>query len=497
MKKNTSLIKNTGVITALLGGAIASCAGPTILAAVLGGIFTNILSNKIEKIKTKDIQKLFLSSNPLEPNNDLEKLIQKAMLWATDNICHAYKAYCLNDFQQKTLKKNQKKIIDLIDNLDKKQWQVSNEFINEIDNVSDNTNIINGLIAVQSEWHEINPDKPFPIYYETHFIENFKLCFSELLKDLENESALKAYKRNISTQIQKQLLIQDKKLDSLLKDNKTIKKQLAKIASSPIESFEQQYIVPEINIVLDDYLRPLHDDVQLLVGINGKVLVNLEEIKRETEIQTQKIDALDKKVKTSNKYKIVYPLILIPVVAFLAYFIYQNWQSEQPFALTVNVINGSKNKHLKFYDPKVRIVSGDVSDSGQAQKGKIVFGGLPGAIRNDSVRVIVETHGFKKVDTSIVGVRNLTLKLKRDDTYRWLIGKVKDFKSGNPIPKAKVVIREQLVTYTDSDGRFKLEIPESLQKEKQWIEITQTGYNPYTNNIIPNLDNIIPLEKKN
>ena len=497
MKKNTSLIKKAGAITALMGGAVACCIGSTMIGTVFSGMLISILASKVEQLKIKDIQKLFLGGTPLELNNDLEKLIQEAMVWSTKNICYSYQSYCINDSQKKSLKKNQKQIIDQINSINENQWQVSNGLINEIDNISDDTNIMTGLIAVQSDWSEINIDRPFPIYYETHFIENFKLCFNELLKDPKNESALKAYKRNISTQIQKQLLIQDGKLDSLLKDNKTIKKQLAKIASSPIELFEQQYIIPEINIVLDDYLKPLHDDVQLLVGINGKVLVNIEKIKEENEHLSQQIKKLVNAVYEAIGYKILYhPIVLILVALFLGYSGHKYWLSSQPFVFTVNVTNGSLNKSLSFKEPQIKIISGETEDSKQTQDKRAVFSGLPSHLRKDSIRVQIESYGFKKIDTVVSGVKNLDLTMYRDNTYRWLSGVVKDESTRELIANAKVRVMD-LSTFTNIDGRFKLDIPEVVQDVRQWIVITKKGYEPYENNesIILNEESIIQLEK--
>lgn len=475
MKKNIPLIKQAGVMTALLGGAIASCAGPAIVGAVLGGVLTNILSNKIEQSSIKDIQKILSRPDPSNLNHDLEKLIQKAMVWATENICYAYNTYCLSANQKKILKNTQQQIINQINSINKNQWQASNELINEIDSVSDSTDLLKGLIADQSGWSEINPVKPFPVYYETHFVENFKLCFGELLKDPKNEAARQAYKRNISTQLQQQLLLQDEKLDSLLQGNKAIQKQLVKIARSPVEYFEQQYIAPEINIVLDDYLKPLHDDVLLLVGINGEVLVGIEAIKKETEHQTQKIEVLGRKVEKSNKYKIVYIIIISIAVPLISYLAYQYSQSKQPFALTINVTNGSQNQSLTFYEPQIKITSGDTEDTKQSQEKRVVFNGLPSSLRKDSIRVQIESYGFQRIDTTVAKVKNLNLALYRDNTYRFMKGRVKDFLTGNAIENAQVRVKN-IVTQTDKDGWFLIDLPETIQQTEQRLIITKDKY---------------------
>ncbi|MEM9819692.1 MAG: carboxypeptidase regulatory-like domain-containing protein [Bacteroidota bacterium] len=496
MKKKEVLVKQTGVITALLSGAVASCLlGSPLVATVIGGVLTNILSNKVEQSDLLKIQEILSSRNPANLNHDLEQLVKEAMEWATKNIGFTYEAYCIHPSQKKLLTQTIAEIVKDLRQIDQSNWKASNELLNEIDDTVAESHLIRGLIVDHAKWPEINATFPFPKFYEDHFVANFKLCFGELLKDPRQASARLAYQRNISSQLQSSLKMQGQKIDALLKSNEAIKEQLAVMARSPIESFEQTFIAPNIQISLDHHLDGLRNEVNLLIDSNGKILTGIADIQKESRHQTQQIGQLSKQVRVLSKSRIVYVIALPLLAVLLAFLSYQYWWSQQAFTFVVNVSNASSNTALPFDEPVVNIQFRDKTEQKATQNGSIVFGGLPAFLRKDSIRVQVKNYGFHYLDTTVIRLTNLSLTLHRDDTYRWLKGRVKDANTGTPLSQAKVSAAETS-TYTDQDGKFLLDFSEATQKTEQRLIVSKPGYQPWERiePVISNSESIIQLK---
>ena len=493
--KINSIIKEAGVTTALLGGAVASCTfGSPLVATILGGVLTNILSNKIEQSDLLNIRDILSGRDPGDLNHDLEKLILEAMEWATRNICFSYQAYCNTDFQRRALNQVELQIINQIKKIDKSQWNASNDLLNQIDQISSETDLMKGLIVDNSEWSPVNSDFPFPAFYEDQFIENFKLCFGELLKDPNHRSALVAYNRTIANQMQKRLILQEDKIDKLIAGNDEIKQELARIAHGPANQFVYEYVSPAMDIALDDYLKPLHDDVKLLVDMNGHVLAGIEYLKKESSHQTQKIEGLRKSVEKSNKSNSIFIVVIPVLVVGLTYLIYQYRMAKQPFTFTVNIKDGSQNQSLPYENSTVTIDVNGNRESKESHNGTAIFAGLPSSARKESIEVEIQQPGYYFMDTTITGMDNFNVVLTRDDSYRWMKGRVKDATTGIGVQGAKVTVKD-IVAYTDGDGSYSLDIPEPLQSTEQRLIVTKEGYEPWERiePVIQNSESIIHL----
>ena len=501
MKPNLeTLLKQAGTTAALLGGALVSChfgsPDSPLVVTVIGGVLTNILSNKVEQSQLLKINEILFRQNPSNLNHDLEKLSIEALVWATKNICHNYQAYCTTNEQKTLLTEIKRQIIAEINAIDKTQWEASNELLREIDELNDSSELLTSFYVKNNNWPEINSEFPFTEYYESEFVKNFRLCFGELLKDKDHRPALIAYNRNISTQIQKGLQEQKNQIDLLLEGNEELKSEISRLSQSPQERFEKEIVFPKLNIALDEYLQPLHENVKLLIDINGNVLAGIEDLKKESQFQTQQIGKLTATVEQNLKNKFVHILYLIIALA-LSYFAFRYWQSSQPFVFTVLVNHSSENSDLPIEKTEVEITYGDKSEILDLHNKEAVFKGLPSYLRNDSIRVQIRSHGFFAVDTLVEVVNMLHLNLRRDDTYKYMKGRVKEALSGLPIFGAKVMIRD-IKTLTDSSGSYTLSIPEAKQNTDQRLIISKEGYLSWERiePVNKNNESIIQLKKQ-
>ncbi|MBR0036883.1 MAG: TIR domain-containing protein [Bacteroidales bacterium] len=71
----------------------------------------------------------------------------------------------------------------------------------------------------------------------------------------------------------------------------------------------------------------------------------------------------------------------------------------------------------------------------------------------------------------------LSLNLKRDDTFRFFAGRVLDFETQDPIAGAVFSIDNGAFTAeTDTEGRFSVDIPIDAQREYKDVEVRADGY---------------------
>lgn len=488
-KKLKTFISTAGSASLLVAGACAGMHfGSPMVGNIVGGILTNIASNKFEQAQLHKIRDIMSRTNPADLNHDLEKLIQEALVWSTKNISYLYKAYCFDKEQKTALKNITEEIISTINNVDKTIWQVSDEILNQVNDLNDSKELITGFIKVKEEWPIINPDKPFPQFYQDQFLDNFKLCFGELLKDEDHRPALIAYNRNVSTQIQRNLEENKTQLDALTASNAEIKAALTKLTATPQERFEQEFVFPQITVELDKYLKPLYESVGHLVKQNEEILTEILEVKQEGRIQTQKIEALGDKVDKNLRNKIIYAVILPALAIATAYLAYRYWQNQQPFIYTVSVTNGSVNTQLPYETPEVSLIYDDKTETLTATNGEAIFKGLPPYLREDSVQLRISSYGFLPVDTTVtVTQNNVAITHYRDDTYATLNGVVKDDATDSRLADATVIVLD-LAVQTDENGYFSLTIPESKQQTELRLTVEKAGYRTW-NRIEPVLKN--------
>lgn len=473
--------------------------GSPLIGSIVGGILTNIASKKLEKAELHIMRKILQGTNPSELNHDLEGLIQEALVWTTKNISYLYKSYCFTEAQKNQLEKLTKSIIDEIKSAEKSNWIASDDMLNQINDLADAELLIDSFILLNKDWPVISEERPFVSFFSEEFLNNFRICFGELLKDKKHESALLAYNRNISNQIQKNLSLNQSKLEELAKSNREIKNVLSKLsASSRSGRFEKKYVRPQTSIELNKYLETLHDKVDLLVDVNGKVLTEVREIRKESRIHTQQLGELGRKVENNIRNKMIYTIILPLLAMSVAYLSYRYWQSNQPFVFTVDLKNSSENNFLPPETASITLNYGDKSETRISANGEAVFKGLPHYLRDEPLQIEVSSFGFYPIDTLVEGKNFLSIGLIRDETFRFLKGRVLEAETARPIAGAKVMSLG-IETLTDELGRFTLDIPEVQQKVEQQLFVEKENYLSWQRlePVIKNAESTIMLEKSN
>jgi hypothetical protein len=492
------LLKKAGTIAGLLTGAIVSCSfGTPLVQSVLGGVFTSVLSNKLSQAKLKELQQILSNRNPANLNHHIEKLTQDALAWSIKNICYKYEAYCQTKTQKTALIDFKNHLVKKIEKIDPAQWKQSNELLKEIDGITNENNLINLLMEVEESIPTINEEYPFTVFFSKEFVPNFQLCFGELLKAPKNKSALIAYNRNISIEIQKSLRVQDAKIDQLLKNNQDVKEEINNLKNLPGEIFAQEIVIIPTQKALDKNISSLKEKVSIIIDQNGIILSEIEQIRKEGEQHTQQIKGIERKIDRLRKNKYLLMFISILVLA-LAYFSYKYWQSTQPFIYTVAVSLDSKNIYLPKDEVSLELSYNDVIRRTKTTNFEAIFKDLPSFLRGDSIRIKANTHGFEGIDTLVVAKDILKLKLKRDDTYSTMRGIVKS-NDGNPVPNALVQVLG-IGTYTYKNGFFELIIPEEKQKTHQRLKVSKdgNGFKPWEKiePVLKHSESIIQLEKQ-
>lgn len=206
-----------------------------------------------------------------------------------------------------------------------------------------------------------------------------------------------------------------------------------------------------------------------------------------------KIEGLRKSVEKSNKSNSIFIVVIPVLVVGLTYLIYQYRMAKQPFTLTVNIKDGSQNQSLPYENSTVTIDVNGNRESKESHSGTAIFAGLPSSARKESIEVEIQQPGYYFVDTTITGMDNFNVVLTRDDSYRWMKGRIKDATTGIGVQGAKVTVKD-IVAYTDGDGA-RSDIPEPLQSTEQRLIVTKEGYEPWERiePVIQNSESIIHL----
>jgi hypothetical protein len=160
----------------------------------------------------------------------------------------------------------------------------------------------------------------------------------------------------------------------------------------------------------------------------------------------------------------------------------------KPFDFTIFVRDGAGKTVLKDEGSIQITLDNDPRKERIDRFGAADFKGIPPKFMNREIPVELIVKGWRfaagKISTNIKLTGNSgTLAIERDDSLARLTGTVTDGR-GNFIAGARIVI-EDLVTITDQNGWFKLEIPPDRQKEKQLLSVQKDGYQSYMDYTYP------------
>ena len=484
-------------------GSLAFMAGATCLTLLKGGeliqdvvreVLAGLLSSKLEKIEIQKIQELLKSPRPSKINHDLENIILKALRWTIQNISYSYESYTTTKEQRNELKTVTKQLIDEIENLEINTLIDSNKLIQQIDEVDKSELVIEDFFNQLNTLPTINEVLQFVNFFRQKFVENFQLCFAELLKKEENKDALISYNRNVLNHIQQS--IQDNQKD-LINELNTTKKELNDILNvvshRKLTLNKTKRVEANIYLQLDHFTSKLNQKVKILVDGQGNIITKLNEVDAKVDHISQVLNYIKRKDFIT---KVVY-IITTLVTITLGYLTYYYFVSKTPYNFTVQLENTSTNSSLPYHKSTVQLLYGDRTDT-ITTNNEATFKNLPHTFKEDSLRIKVTNDSFKTIDTVIQPSKNnILLELCRNDKYKVMKGIVKDDDTNMPIKQALVKIAGKM-HYTNVHGEFLMTIPENLQKTEHRVYVSKENYEvwDYIQPVIKDTDIIVRLKKR-
>ncbi|WP_430412142.1 hypothetical protein [Kordia sp.] len=484
-------------------GSFAFMAGATCLTFLKGGelvqniigeILAGLLSSKLEKVKIQKIRELLKNPSPSKINHDLEKITLKALRWTIQNISHSYESYTTTKEQRNVLKTVAKQLIDEIENLEINTIIDSNKLIQQIDEVDKNELVIEDFFNELNTLPTINEDLQFVNFFRQKFVENFQLCFAELLKKEENKDALISYNRNVLNHIQESIQENQK---IFIQELNTTKKELDTILNlvshRKLTLHKTRNVEKKIYLQLEQFTLELNQKIEILVDGQGNIITKLNEVDAKVDHISQILNYIKRKDFLT---KVVY-IIATLVTITLGYLTYYYFISKTPYNFTVQLENISTNSLLPYHKSKVQLFYGNKIDT-ETAKYEATFKNLPHTVKEDSLRIKVTNDSFKTIDTVIQPSKsNILLELRRNDKYKVMEGIVKDDDTNEPIKQALVKIASK-IHYTNVHGEFIITIPESLQKTEHRVYVSKENYEvwDYTQPVIKDTDIIVRLKKR-
>lgn len=100
---------------------------------------------------------------------------------------------------------------------------------------------------------------------------------------------------------------------------------------------------------------------------------------------------------------------------------------------------------------------------------------IPYKYRRSNVHIQFEADGYRLIDTVVPVQKAMSLNIKRNNDLGLVFGQVVDFKTGQPVADATVVLQDLTVT-TDAFGQFRIEIPFAKQSKTQRVQVMKQGY---------------------
>ena len=140
---------------------------------------------------------------------------------------------------------------------------------------------------------------------------------------------------------------------------------------------------------------------------------------------------------------------------------------------------------LPFKGGKVILNYGDKTDTLPIQS-ETTFKQIPSKYKHGVVKLQFCASGYEPIDTTIKVNDLIDLKIKRDNSLGVVFGWVRN-EAGIPL-KDVVVSTKGLKTFTDENGKFKIQIPHPLQSETIRLTAFKTGYKLWDFETSPSLN---------
>lgn len=192
----------------------------------------------------------------------------------------------------------------------------------------------------------------------------------------------------------------------------------------------------------------------------------LQELENRGFIKPERIDVA--KIVKYGIFFVVIPLLIV-VLAFFA----SDWFS--PKTVTVK-LDKQQIQALPFEGGKVTLQYADKSEtlSITAAESEVIFKEIHSKYMGDDVKLKVAAPGYMPIDTMLRLKSNIELPLLRDNSLGVVFGEVID-ERGQPLGGVHVSIGEMNCT-SDTQGRFRIDIPFEKQAYEQRVSAFKTGY---------------------
>ena len=480
-----SLLGVSTGIAATIGGQLMESGFASSLIIFTGNVAGNLISNVAQNICNAFSKKVVVR-HPDKLNHDLKKTLLISIDRALHNAIVLYK-------DTKPTSQDLSTAIDFTKSAEKQLKEIFNqqtalEVYDKHIQLYMHTPIEEATNKIQNDLqNELNNEDLSPAFrslFKESFAKQFRLCFTEELKDTDNSASwvafqkmmLEATKKDIEELLEGQQRIETK-IDEL-KKQQTLHK-LARL--SPKQAEAAKNLVKELNqpariqLQLDQALDNMLEDIKKELG----------EIKQLVNYARGDITALRSDIEAerihwwSRKMVIAYVLILVLAVTIV---IVRNYFLAQPFMISV-IVHGPKGIDDIVVKNRGTVVMnyGDKTERQRLnEKGEALFRQIPGKYRDDSSEIIVTDLGGDPYKPTC---NSCSYKLEPGETYYiqlepygldQLYGIVVD-EQRKPLQGVSVMIQDMEVT-TDSNGLFKFEIPPAKQKRLQDITAIKKGY---------------------
>lgn len=184
--------------------------------------------------------------------------------------------------------------------------------------------------------------------------------------------------------------------------------------------------------------------------------------------------------KPDDGKKTRFYLIGILVLALLGLAGYWIWRVSTPIVMKVNLTEDTAYSipALPFEKGTLRCEYADnavQTFTVTADNSTVFLNDIPYKYHRSNVHVLFEADGYQLIDTVVPVQKALSLNLRRNDDLGVVFGRVVDYKTGQPVVDATVVLRD-ITSVTDEYGQFRISIPFAKQDKSQRVQVMKEGY---------------------
>lgn len=213
-----------------------------------------------------------------------------------------------------------------------------------------------------------------------------------------------------------------------------------------------------------DNLGHFYDSYHSMDDLFVKLNRQLEKLENQGFIKSELID-IPKIVKYAVYYFLLPLLVLTGAFATFSYF--------QPTDITIKIKEVRSITGLPFQQGKIALTYGDKTET-QVIKDEVIFKQIPSKYKRAKLKLSFISKGYSSIDTLIIASKFVEIPIRRDNSLGVIFGWVRD-ENNIPLKGVQIAIKD-LITETDANGKFHINIPLPKQAEKQRLTALKPGY---------------------